>query len=115
MSRLDLCRPVPTQSAEMQPPSQTVPTYLIAVAVGAHIVGTHPGTAEAVAGVLVFLVVGMSTAYTPVLLAQFLPDRPGRPAQRLRDWLERYWYAVAAVLLLVVGGILLAKGRVALG
>jgi hypothetical protein len=42
---------------------------------GDSLVGLHPGTAEAVAGVLVFLVVGMSTAYTPVLLAQFLPDR----------------------------------------
>jgi Sap, sulfolipid-1-addressing protein len=84
-------------------------------AVGAHIVGTHPGTAAAVAGVLVFLVAGMSTAYTPVLLAQFLPDRSGPARARVRDWLERYWYAVAAVLLLVVGAMLLAKGLVALG
>src|ERR1044072_4187299 len=40
-----------------------LPTSLIAVAVGAHIVGVHPATAEAVAGVLVFLVICMSTAY----------------------------------------------------
>ena len=34
---------------------------------------------------------------------------------RLRDWLERYWYAVAEVLLLVVGAMPLAKGLVAVG
>jgi hypothetical protein len=33
----------------------------------------------------------------------------------LRDRLERYWYAVAAVLLLVVGAMSLAKGLVASG
>ncbi|MDP9276810.1 MAG: hypothetical protein M3O76_01195 [Actinomycetota bacterium] len=54
---------------------QPGPTYLIAVAVGARSSARTRGTAEAVVGVLVFLVVGMSTAYMPVLLAQFLPDR----------------------------------------
>jgi hypothetical protein len=33
----------------------------------------------------------------------------------LREWLERHWNAVAAVLLLVVGAMPLAKGLVALG
>jgi hypothetical protein len=92
-----------------------LPTYVIAVAAGAHIVGTHPATAAAVAGVLVFLVVGMSTAYTPVLLTQFMPARSGPARARLRDWLEGYWYAVAAALLLVVGSLLVAKGLIALG
>ena len=77
-------------------PAQDVPaTYLIAFAVGAHIVG-------------------MSTAHTPVLLARFLRDRSGLPRARLRDWLERL-VAIAAVLLPVAGAILLAKSHVALG
>jgi hypothetical protein len=92
-----------------------LPTYLIAVAAGAHIVGTDPTTAAAVAGVLVFLLLGMSTAYTPVLLAQFVPDRSGPARARLRGWLERSWNAVAATLLLVVGALLVAKGLIALG
>ena len=37
-------------------------------------------------------------------------------ADRCRHyWLERYWYAVAAVLLLVVGAMPLTKGLVAVG
>jgi cytochrome c biogenesis protein CcdA len=92
-----------------------LPTYVIAVAVGAHIVGVHPGRPEAIAAVLVFLVVGMSTAYTPVLLAQLVPERSGPARARSRNWLERSWNSVAAALLLVVGALLLSKGLIALG
>jgi uncharacterized membrane protein len=110
MAKLDRMQPWPAFLLGM-----FLPTYLIAVAVGAHIVGVHPATAEAVAGVLVFLVTGMSTVYTPVLLAQFLPERSEPVRARLRAWLERYWSGVAAALLLVVGALLLAKGLIALG
>jgi hypothetical protein len=110
MAKLDRMQPWPAFLLGM-----FLPTYLIAVAVGAHIVGTHPGTAAAVAGVLVFLVVGMSTVYTPVLLAQILPERSEPLRVLLRAWLERYWSGVAAALLLVVGALLLAKGLIALG
>ena len=110
MAKLDRMQPWPAFLLGM-----FLPTYLIAVAVGAHIVGIHPGTAEAVAGVIVFLVVGMSTVYTPVLLAQFLPERSEPVRARLRAWLERYWIGVAHALLLVVGALLLAKGLMALG
>lgn len=91
-----------------------LPTYVIAIAAGAHIVGVHPGTATAVAAMLVFLVVGMSTVYTPIMLAQFAPDR-SRPARmRLRDWLIHNWRGVGAGLLLVVGALLIVKAAVAL-
>jgi hypothetical protein len=87
---------------------------VIAVAAGAHIVGVHPGTATAVAAMLVFLVVGTSTVYTPIMLAQFAPDR-SRPARmRLRDWLVHNWRGVGAALLLFVGALLIVKGAVAL-
>jgi threonine/homoserine/homoserine lactone efflux protein len=91
-----------------------LPTYVIAIAAGAHIVGTHPGTPEAVAGMLVFLLVGTSTVYTPIVLAQVMPERSGPARTRLRDWLIRNWRPVGATLLLVVGGFLVAKGAVAL-
>jgi cytochrome c biogenesis protein CcdA len=110
MAKLDRMQPWPAFLLGL-----FLPTYLIAVAVGAHIVGTHPGTAEAVAGVLVFLAVGMSTACTPVFLAQFFPERSEPARARLRAWLERHWNAVASALLLVVGAMLVAKGLVALG
>ena len=109
MDKLDRMQPWPAFLLGM-----FLPTYLIAVAAGAHIVGTHPGTAAAVAGVLVFLAVGMSTVYTPVLLAQLVPDRSGPARARLRGWLERSWQAVGAALLLVVGALLVAKGLIAL-
>jgi len=91
-----------------------IPTYAIAVAAGAHIVGVHPGKAEAIAAVVVFVFIGTSTVYTPVLLAQFVPERSGPMRARLRAWLERRWASVGCALLLLVGAALLAKGLVAL-
>jgi Sap, sulfolipid-1-addressing protein len=90
-----------------------LPTYLIAVAAGAHIVGTHPGTAAAVAGMLVFLLVGTASVYGPIVLAQVAPERSGPARARLRDWLFGNWRAVGAGLLLGVGALLFAKGLVA--
>jgi len=91
-----------------------LPTYLIAVAAGAHIAGVHPGTSAAVAGMLLFLVVGMSTVYVPIVLAQVVPERSGPARARLRDWLVHDWRRVGAVLLLVVGALLIGKGAIAL-
>jgi len=91
-----------------------LPTYVFAIAAGAHIVGTHPGTSIAIAAMLVFLVVGTSTIYTPILLAQLVPERSGPARARLRDWLVQNWHEIGAVLLLVVGVLLIVKGAVAL-
>ena len=91
-----------------------LPTYLIAVAAGAHIVGAHPSTAEAVAGMLVFLLVATSTVYVPIVLAQVAPDRSGPARARLREWLVGNWPVVGRVLLLVVGALLVVKAAVAL-
>jgi hypothetical protein len=91
-----------------------LPTYVIAIAAGAHIVGAHPGTTAAVAGMLVFLVVGTSTVYTPIVLAQVMPERSGPARARLRDWLVGNWPLVGAALLLVVGALLIGKATVAL-
>lgn len=109
MARLDQMEPWPAFLLGM-----VLPTYLIAVAAGAHIVGTHPGTAEAVTGMLVFLVVGTSTVYAPIVLAQVAPERSGPARAQLRDWLVRNWRVVGGVLLLVVGAFLTAKAAVAL-
>jgi hypothetical protein len=63
---------------------------------------------------LVFLLVGTSTAYTPILLAQLAPER-SRPARtRLRSWLMRNWSAVGALLLLGIGSFLVGKAMLAL-
>jgi hypothetical protein len=91
-----------------------LPTYLIAVAAGAHIVGAHPSTAEAVAGMLVFLLVATSTVYVPIVLAEVAPARSGPVRARLRDWLVHNWPLVGGVLLLVVGALLIVKAAVAL-
>jgi cytochrome c biogenesis protein CcdA len=109
LARLDHMEPWPAFLLGM-----FLPTYLIAVAAGAHIVGTHPGTAAAVAGMLVFLVIGTSTVSVPIVLAQVAPDRSGPARARLRDWLVRNWRVVGAVLLLVVGGFLIGKAALAL-
>jgi threonine/homoserine/homoserine lactone efflux protein len=91
-----------------------LPTYVIAIAAGAHIVGTHPGTTAAVAGMLVFLAVGTSTVYAPIVLAQVAPERTGPARARLRDWLVRNWRGLGGAVLLVVGAFLVGKGIVAL-
>jgi hypothetical protein len=87
-----------------------LPTYVIAIAAGAAIVGAHPGVGEAVAGLLLFLVVGTSTVSTPILLARFAPERSAPARAALRDWLGRNWRRVAIALLLGVGAFLVAKG-----
>lgn len=91
-----------------------LPTYVIGIAVGAHIVGVHPGTATAVAAMLVFLAIGTSTVYVPIVLAQVAPDRSGPIRTRLRDWLVGHWPRVGACLLLVVGVFVIAKAVLAL-
>lgn len=91
-----------------------LPTYLIAVAAGAHIVGVHPGTAAAIAGMLVFLLVGTSTVYGPIVLTQVAPERSGPTRTRLREWLVGHWHIVGGGLLAVVGAVLIAKGLLAL-
>jgi cytochrome c biogenesis protein CcdA len=109
MARLDHMEPWPAFLLGM-----FLPTYLIAVAAGAHIVGTHPGTAAAVAGMLVFLIVGTSTSYGPIVLAQVAPERSGPVRARLRDWLGQNWRGVGGVLLVVVGAFLIGKAAIAL-
>ena len=91
-----------------------LPTYVIAIAAGAHIAGTQPGPRAAVAGMVVFLVVGMSTVYTPIGLAQLAPVRSGPARARLRDRLVRDWPRIGAALLLLVGLALVAKAALAL-
>lgn len=91
-----------------------LPTYVIAIAAGAHIVGTHPGTTAAVVAMLVFLAVGTSTVYAPIVLAQVAPERTGPARARLRDWLVRNWRGLGGAVLMVVGAFLVGKGVVAL-
>ncbi len=87
-----------------------IPPYLIAVAAGAHIVGTHPSQAQAIAGVVVFCLIGTSTVYVPILLTQFFPERSAPARERTRAWLDRNWRVVVIALLLVVGASLVSKG-----
>jgi cytochrome c biogenesis protein CcdA len=109
MARLDHMEPWPAFLLGM-----FLPTYLIAVAAGAHIVGAHPGTTQAVAGMLLFLAVGTSTVYVPIVLARVAPARSGPARARLRDWLVGNWRVVGGVLLLVVGALLIGKAVLAL-
>jgi cytochrome c biogenesis protein CcdA len=109
MARLDHMEPWPAFVLGV-----FLPTYLIAIAAGAHIVGTHPGTATAVAAMVVFLAIGTSTTYGPIVLAQVAPERSGPVRAGLRDWLGQNWRAVGGVLLVVVGTVLIAKAAVAL-
>ena len=91
-----------------------VPTYVIAIAAGAHIVGAHPGTATAIAAVVVFLVIGTSTSWIPIMLAEVAPERSAPVRARLRDTLVRNWQLIGSSLLVVVGVLLIVKGVVAL-
>jgi hypothetical protein len=109
MARLDRMEPWPAFLLGV-----FLPTYVIAIAAGAHIVGTHPGTATAVAAVVVFLAIGTSTSYVPIVLAEIAPERSKPARMRLRDTLVHNWQLVGSVLLLVVGVLLIVKGAIAL-
>src|SRR5580765_3427730 len=108
MARLDRMEPWPVFVLGL-----FLPTYAIAVAAGAHIVGTHPGTATAVAGMVVFLIVGTSTSYVPIVLSEVAPERSAPAQARLRDVLVHNWQLVGSALLLLVGVMLTAKGAIA--
>jgi hypothetical protein len=109
LTRLDDMEPWPAFLLGM-----FLPTYVIAIAAGAHIVGTHPSRAAAVAGMLVFVLVGTSTVYAPIVLAEVAPAWSGPVRARLRDWLVQNWRFVGGVLLLVVAALLIAKAGAAL-
>jgi cytochrome c biogenesis protein CcdA len=109
MARLDHMEPWPAFLLGM-----FLPTYLIAIAAGAHIVGTHPGTAKAVAAMVVFIAIGTSTSYVPIVLAQVAPEQSEPVRASLRDWLAQNWRAVGGVLLVVVGAVLIGKAVIAL-
>ena len=109
LARLDRMEPWPAFLLGM-----FLPTYLFAIAAGAHIVGTHPGAAEAAAAMLVFVAVGTSTTYGPIVLAQVAPERSESVRARLRDWLGQNWRGVGGVLLVVVGALLIGKAAIAL-
>jgi hypothetical protein len=89
-----------------------LPTYMIAVAVGAKIVEAQVSTGEAVAALLVFVGIGSSTVYVPILLAKVAPAKSGPIRARVRDWLVGNWVGVAGALLLAVGGFLVAKSAI---
>ncbi|MFL5942483.1 MAG: GAP family protein [Gaiellaceae bacterium] len=109
LARLDRMEPWPAFLLGM-----FLPTYLFAIAAGAHIVGTHPGAAEAATAMLVFVAVGTSTTYGPIVLAQVAPERSEPVRARLRDWLGQNWRGVGGVLLVVVGALLIGKAAIAL-
>ena len=109
MARLDKMEPWPAFLLGV-----LLPTYMIAIAAGAHIVGTHPGTAAAIAGIAVFMIVGTSTSYVPIVLAEVAPERSAPARARLREALVRNWQLVGSSLLIVVGVLLIAKGVIAL-
>jgi hypothetical protein len=91
-----------------------LPTYLIAVAVGAHIVEAQISTSKAVVALLVFVTIGASTVYVPILLAKFAPAKSGPVRARVRDWLVSNWVGVAGTLLFLVGGFLVAQAAIVL-
>jgi cytochrome c biogenesis protein CcdA len=109
LARLDHMEPWPAFLLGM-----FLPTYVIGIAAGAHIVGTHPGTAAAISAMFAFLLIGTSTVYGPIVLAQVAPARSGPARARVRDWLVRDWHVIGAVLLVVVGVFLVAKAALAL-
>ena len=109
MARLDKMEPWPAFLLGL-----LIPTYMIAIAAGAHIVGTHPGTAAAIGGIVVFMVVGTSTSYVPIVLAEVAPERSAPARARLREALVRNWQLIGSSLLLVVGVLLIVKGAIAL-
>ncbi len=109
MARLDKMEPWPAFLLGV-----FLPTYAIAIAAGAHIVGTHPGTAAAIGGMVVFILVGTSTSYVPIVLAELAPERSKPARARLRDALVGNWQLVGSSLLVVVGALLIGKGAIAL-
>lgn len=83
---------------------------LLAAAGGLAIGSAQLPVSQAVAAILIFTAIAISTVLVPVLLYLVLGDRILPPLARVRDWLMANSAAVMAVVITVIGVLLLTMG-----
>jgi threonine/homoserine/homoserine lactone efflux protein len=83
---------------------------VFAAGAGLAIDDKHPALSAVAVSITLFTLVASISGALPVLLYAVLGDRIRSPLRRAKDWLERNSGAVTAVVLIVIGGVVVAKG-----
>jgi hypothetical protein len=83
---------------------------LLTVAAGVAIGSAAHGPADAVAGIAVYVVLGLSTLAAPIIVAYANPGRTRVPLERVHRWLDANSGLVSTIVLLVVGVVILGSG-----
>ncbi|MCS5734151.1 GAP family protein [Herbiconiux daphne] len=109
MSKVSSLGPIPSLGLGfilMLRPKNLLFTLAAGVAIGA----TGATFAEAVVGIAVFVVLGISTIAAPIIFAVADPARMRRPLEGTREWIERNSSTVTTVVLLVLGTVVVGSG-----
>ena len=83
---------------------------LLSVAAGLSIAAADAGPGSTAGTVVLFALLGSVSVAVPLLAHVTLGERARRPLERSRDWLVAHHASVMALVMVVIGGLLLANG-----
>ncbi|AXH35708.1 GAP family protein [Humibacter sp. BT305] len=83
---------------------------LLTVAAGVAIGPVARDPLDAIVGIAVYVVLGLSTLAAPIIVAYANPGRTRVPLERAHAWLEANSALVSTIVLLVVGVVILGSG-----
>lgn len=83
---------------------------LLTIAAGVAIGTTGSSPAEAVVGIAVFVLLGISTLAAPIIFAVADPARMRRPLEETRIWIEANSGTVTTIVVLVLGTVIVGAG-----
>jgi hypothetical protein len=109
MARVTTLGPIPSLGVGfvlMLRPKNLLLTIAAGVAIGAG----GASFSEVVVGIIVFVVLGISTLAAPIIFALVDPARMRRPLEETRIWIEGNSSTVTTIVLLVLGTVIVGSG-----
>ena len=110
MGALDTLKPVKAWAAGIVMAGPRPKNLLLALAATAGIAESGISTSRQVAVFTLFVVVGTAGVAAPLALSLAMGDRSQTLLGALKDWMTRNYAAITSVVLVVLGGAVLAMG-----
>jgi len=110
MARIDALTPVQSLGLGVLLGGLNPKNLALGVGAAAGLAQLGLSTSDAVVSLIVFVAIGSLTIWGPVLYHQVRGERATAALDDLKDWLGRHNDAVMAVLFVVLGTVLIAKG-----
>ena len=110
MSRIDVLAPVKALGLALLMAGVNPKNFMLSVAAGAGLAQLGLSTGDALASLLVFVIVGSLTIAAPVVYYLVGGDDAEARLNEMKDWLAMHNEAVTAVVFLIFGADLIAKG-----